>query len=273
MAHTTIKTIKSDEKIGGLPIILRPKNLVAGLQPEYLVDHFPATIGRHPVNDVELPFDSVSRYHARLEMRAGRLHLVDLRSSNGTFVNGKRVQIAPIMDSDAVTFGSIDFSVTLPGKMDEAPERSLTPYSDITRSSVHFVTQERPAQTVYHTELPDDTGHAAMIQDEITDPLALKKAKQRLISLYRLQDVLRSATEEERLLQGVLSLLFDVLPVDRGVILTRDEKDIGVFRPIAIKIKTELARERIGISKTILQRCLKEKVAVLTRGRHCRSAF
>jgi GAF domain-containing protein len=86
----------------------------------------------------------------------------------------------------------------------------------------------------------------------------LKRAKQRLMTLYKLQDLLRSTTDEERLLQSVLALLFEVLPVDRGVILLRDDKDPAVFRPAAVKTQSAAA-ENIGISRTILQRCLSKR--------------
>lgn len=45
------------------------------------------TIGRDRENDIVLDSDSVSRRHARLELRGGHVHLVDLESTNGTFVS------------------------------------------------------------------------------------------------------------------------------------------------------------------------------------------
>jgi len=260
---TTETTRESASHAGGAGprVILRPKNLAPGLQPEYVIDRFPATIGRHPINDIELGFESISRYHARFELREGKARLVDLHSSNGTFVNGKRVEIAALVDHDSVAFGSIDFTLILneqaaPGGPEGAPAEPL---------AVQFEMREDPLEMVFHTELAGDTSHANVLQSEITDEMQLKQAKQRLVSLYRLQEVLRSTTDEETLLRSVLNLMFDVLPVDRGVVLTRDEQDPAVFRPIAIRAKTAAGREKIGISKTILQRCLREKVAILTR--------
>jgi predicted component of type VI protein secretion system len=164
MANTSSRTPRPTEPAGQLRIILRPKSLSAGLLPEYALDRFPATIGRHPVNDVELPFDSVSRYHARLELRQGRPHLVDLRSSNGTFVNGKRVQVAPVLDNDSVAFGSVEFIIVLPvpGEQPTAVGGQRVSVQGLT--SVHFVTGEEPPQTVFHTELPEETTHSDLFQ-------------------------------------------------------------------------------------------------------------
>lgn len=48
-------------------------------------------IGRDPANDVVLPSPTVSRFHAQVEKVGQRYRVEDLRSSNGTFVNGERV--------------------------------------------------------------------------------------------------------------------------------------------------------------------------------------
>jgi hypothetical protein len=50
------------------------------------------TIGRTPDNDISFPEDTnVSRYHAEIESKFGDYWLIDLKSSNGTTVNGNRV--------------------------------------------------------------------------------------------------------------------------------------------------------------------------------------
>jgi len=51
-----------------------------------------ANIGRADYNDVHLPEESVSTSHAKLQRREGVWMLVDLESTNGTFVDGERVR-------------------------------------------------------------------------------------------------------------------------------------------------------------------------------------
>ncbi len=50
------------------------------------------TIGRTPSNDVRIPEPGVSSSHARILYTDGSLTLIDLDSTNGTFVNGQRIQ-------------------------------------------------------------------------------------------------------------------------------------------------------------------------------------
>ena len=68
------------------------------------------TIGRSPACSIVLDDPLVSRHHAELqELPGGRRQLVDLRSYNGTFVNGRRVDEALLDPLDLVGIGSAEF--------------------------------------------------------------------------------------------------------------------------------------------------------------------
>ena len=70
-------------------------------------------LGRSPDNDVILRDPATSGHHARLERRGDVFWLVDLGSTNGTFVNGEAVQEKQLNDGDRLTVGqnSVHFSV------------------------------------------------------------------------------------------------------------------------------------------------------------------
>jgi tetratricopeptide (TPR) repeat protein len=70
--------------------------------------HMPLTIGRESNVDVVLDDPRVSRQHARLSYRESRIWLTDLRSSNGTFVNGEQIQEQALQPGDLISFGGME---------------------------------------------------------------------------------------------------------------------------------------------------------------------
>jgi pSer/pThr/pTyr-binding forkhead associated (FHA) protein len=65
-------------------------------------------IGRSAENDVRLADDSVSGAHATLVRRGAVWHLIDLASTNGTFVDGKRIDGEEIIQGSAeIRFGGV----------------------------------------------------------------------------------------------------------------------------------------------------------------------
>jgi pSer/pThr/pTyr-binding forkhead associated (FHA) protein len=62
-------------------------------------------IGRHRNCDVLLADAKVSAYHARVDRVGDGWSIVDLRSRNGTLVNGQRVQRVSLKDGDEISVG------------------------------------------------------------------------------------------------------------------------------------------------------------------------
>jgi pSer/pThr/pTyr-binding forkhead associated (FHA) protein len=63
-------------------------------------------VGREPGNDVELHEAQVSRRHAEVSCDAGQWIVRDLQSSNGLFVDGRRTDVAPVVESVTIRFGT-----------------------------------------------------------------------------------------------------------------------------------------------------------------------
>ncbi len=64
------------------------------------------TIGRSSELDVVLVEDMVSRRHSKITVRGGELFIQDLGSTNGTFVNGEKVQHARLQEGDRILVGT-----------------------------------------------------------------------------------------------------------------------------------------------------------------------
>jgi hypothetical protein len=69
-------------------------------------------VGRGLIADVRLEDSQVSRRHAILAVRGEGARILDDRSCNGTFVNGRRVTVEHLTDGDVVRFGRAVFGFT-----------------------------------------------------------------------------------------------------------------------------------------------------------------
>jgi pSer/pThr/pTyr-binding forkhead associated (FHA) protein len=66
------------------------------------------TIGRLAHNILQIDEVSVSSHHAEIFFEAGKYHLQDSASTNGTFVNGERISDAVLHSGDDLRFGTVE---------------------------------------------------------------------------------------------------------------------------------------------------------------------
>jgi hypothetical protein len=78
----------------------QPTGLLTGVSRGHIV------LGRSSSCQLVFDDDTVSRRHAELVLRDGAWHVVDLGSSNGTYVNGRRVNDAEVRAGDELTLGT-----------------------------------------------------------------------------------------------------------------------------------------------------------------------
>ncbi len=72
---------------------------------EYALDRPVLTIGRHQENDIVIDHLGVSGKHARVAVEGQSVVLTDLQSTNGTYVNGRRVTEVELRPNDWISIG------------------------------------------------------------------------------------------------------------------------------------------------------------------------
>ena len=114
-------------------------------------------IGRDPQCDIVLPDPGVSKRHAELRVENGELWLKDLGSSNGTYVNGVRIQRQELQLGDKVSFyqfiaeiGIGQKSLTLV-KSEAQDARGLTPREDSLPADPQWAMRPFPSGTMNST--------------------------------------------------------------------------------------------------------------------------
>ena len=83
-------------------------------------------IGRREDCDLRIPLGEVSRKHCRIVRDGDSLKLEDLGSSNGTFLNGQRVQEAVLSPGDTIQVGPVVFVLQIDGQPSDDELRPVT---------------------------------------------------------------------------------------------------------------------------------------------------
>lgn len=215
------------------------------------------TIGRSPSCELVLGDVSISREHATIQRKGDSLTIRDLGSKNGTTVNGVAVAESPVRDGDTIVLGG--FALTLKGPLaDKVILSEEKPLNDgcgtIVRSveDLSSLLESEPAAG----PLPADVG-----QDHLA---RVEKANRNLQILARVARALITVEPLHELLEKVMELVFENIPVERGFLMLYDE-EAGRLEPQVVRRldhDTDLAN--ITISKTIADRVFSDKVAILT---------
>jgi hypothetical protein len=110
--HVRSRAVASHDGLSARPVAAdraatRPRLVLSTGDGERVVplDARVTTIGRGAEADVRLSDTGVSRLHAEVRVEPGSIVVADLGSTNGTRVNGRAVQSAPLSDGDVVEMG------------------------------------------------------------------------------------------------------------------------------------------------------------------------
>ena len=99
-------------------------------------------IGRSPDADVVIDNTAISRHHSSLELRDGRHYLADLKSTNGTTVNGKKIASkVPITNKDVIFIGK--FRLIQAAADEQHASSSYATAMDIDDEATVFVSSPR----------------------------------------------------------------------------------------------------------------------------------
>jgi len=200
-------------------------------------------VGRAPTSDFPIIDPTISRRHAQILRQEDRILLRDLGSSNGTFVNGVRVESAELKPGDLVTFGKVMFRL-------EEVDRRATP--------------ARPSET---TTGATTTGATIVRQRSVLDAQALvadDKSRRTLATLLEVSKGLGKTADTDALLDKIVGYAYQILAVDRVAILLLDEHD---------ELVSKIARDRRGggdgdsaraVPRSIARTALNDRVAILT---------
>ncbi len=237
---------------------LYPFKEYSNIEQVYPLTKKTVTIGRHAANDITLSFMVISRQHARIEHTEDAVILTDLNSSNGTLINNRRIQSRPLEEGDVISFGNIEFHYTHESSEERKKKHDTT---------IQMISSEHDrVSTILTTKESSQTVDLIEATTKAQDRASFLKASMRLGTLYKLSDLLRTVPNEKIMLERVMDLIFEVLPADRGVMLMPSDVSDKNFEPVVVKHRSPPSEDKsIPISRTLIEKCHNEQVAVLSR--------
>jgi adenylate cyclase len=248
-----------------------------GQEKHYSLTQKTVSIGRDKENDLVLPDKGVSRYHAKLTKHKKGYSLIDLDSINGTFVNDESVKSRDLKNSDRIKIGANTLifveekdTETSLGKKPSPEKDGAKDWAERTisiaacdTSQLHLQTLSIAGHKIGEKKRPVQAERSR--KETTTESSALERANKTLYVLYEVSRKLNSMGSFEDILTEMMDLIFHVIDADYGFLILTD-LDNEDFNPLIVKYreKSKKGKKKIKASRTIIDRVVKDKVALLT---------
>ncbi len=213
-------------------------------------------LGRDKSSVIHIHDTEVSRHHAEFRRTHREYTISDLNSSNGTFVNGKRVHQHLLASGDQVQVGATLMLYTGPsegadGTIGSSVDIASAAAPDDQSRIIHSVTQKEGSRIFdAHADLPQNSW--------------LARARSNLQVMYHTALAVSHTLDIDQLLNRIMELIFEWVEADRGCIMLFDP-DTRQLDPCVRRTRHDAQRgDKITISKTILDFVVERNEGVLT---------
>ncbi|MDQ3280316.1 MAG: FHA domain-containing protein [Acidobacteriota bacterium] len=215
------------------------------------------SIGRTEGNDLVLNHPSVSRKHARVEVRNNGWWIVDLKSTNGVKVNGNLVTESQIATGDKILVGSVQLEIKSMPSVDFSGESMFdNPSGTVIRRISDFNSE-------FGLDLGEIQQAAARPKSEPGGRPEPSVTREKIFQvLVQVARAMLQSDDLNSLLNTVMDMVFKYLPVERGLIILFDEAGEPV--PKLTKFIDGAEAQDIPISRTILKMVAEQQVALMT---------
>ena len=208
-----------------------------------MLDHDRITLGRSGANELSYPDDiGLSRQHLALTGRDGNWTVEDLKSKNGTLLNGVRIEKPmPFLPGDRISAGHLTIEFADPGQA--------------THNTVVFVDNTEEFSNSATTVVASLDGVLGPQADDLNKTHVLQGSPQ-MRALIRAGRELAGHRPLAELFPLIMDLSVEAVMAGRGVLMTLDGEDLNV----------RAARgEGFKISTTVRDRVINEKASLLVR--------
>ena len=204
--------------------------------------------GRDSDNDLQLHDSEVSRFHAELQPDGDGIKVVDLESSNGTFVNGARTTAVRLNSGDRIQLGKTHLVFKVRGSEHAGDYSAEVQFDDNTAVEAKIIESAVPQ---FGGVVPVAESLATG-EDDGQPKTEAETLRSHLQVMYQTTVAVSQTLDIDELLERVLTLVFDWVDADRACVLLLDQQS-GELTPSLRKNREENAgSDQLVISKRIL---------------------
>ena len=216
----------------------------------------PLTVGRAVTSDCAVVDPTISRKHAELQLTPNGIEVTDHGSSNGTFVNGVKIDHSHVSPGAELMFGKVVFKV----EKVEAPKPVAAPAAGAkapVKNAGATIVRQIPRTGEVGSISADGSLNKQLAGQ--SDPA--EKDRRKLAILLEVSKGLTRATDVHGLLVKIAEYAFQTLETDRCAILLMDRDG---------RLNPQISRDRRGsaasgeVPQSIARMAVDDKVAVLS---------
>jgi putative nucleotidyltransferase with HDIG domain len=220
--------------------------------------HLPLKIGRDPENTISLDHTAISRYHCTITSENGAYYVEDNNSTNGTYLNGRRIEKNRLSPGDEMIIANVGIVV-------EASPKSIYETHAPLDVNVSIDVKSRDDNSLKLTNPAEEMGAREFLENFTEDQNS--KSYRALQLLYKADRAFRDIEDLKQLMENLLDLVMDNVPASRGYVflLQRDTGNLVPYVRRPVEETGEVGNDaEIVVSQTILQTAVRQQSSIIS---------
>ena len=223
----------------------------------YELGDSPISIGRDSSNQLQLRDTEVSRRHAEIRAEASNFSVVDLGSSNGTYVNASILNGPHALNNgDRIQIGRTMLIYT-------GGESALSEEASDAINIIEQAPQDYSKSRIVRA-MPQQEGSELLGGTDFSGSPWLARARSNLQIMYRTALAVSHTMDIDQLLSRIMDMIFEWVEADRGCVLLVDRESNQLLPQVFRNRDSTSPSDKIEISQSILDYVRQKNEGVLT---------
>jgi signal transduction histidine kinase len=225
----------------------------------FALDDGALILGRAPDNDIVLDHTQISQHHTRITKKLGGVFVEDLDSTNGTFVNGERLNEAQLISVGAVIGLGEAIAIKVTGGTSFQMEKDVT--DGLLEGIKEVQSQLAHVSKINREGLIERLGKWQKIVETLVSRVAQKDD---LATFYEIIRVMNSSLDLSDTLSLVMDSLIRLTDAERGCLMLLDQTGELIMEAARHFDQQDVDGSDLDLSHTVVRRALDSEEPVLT---------